>query len=158
MSHENVDSPMTTINRTIWNSFLLLIWAAWWGGLCFYALVVVPIGTELIGSIEQGFITQRVTGWHNALTGVFLVCLLIEAYRNPNRTLWSVVVALAITEVALVVWRSHLTGIMDFDQQTVPNEFYSQHAIYLWITAAECLLGMAMPIILADRTGSTCAK
>lgn len=33
----------------------------WWGGLCFYAVVIVPIGTEVIGSVEQGFITQRVT-------------------------------------------------------------------------------------------------
>ncbi|MFM8571811.1 MAG: hypothetical protein ACKOAU_09465 [Pirellula sp.] len=41
-----------------------ILWGLWWGGLSFYAIVVVPIGTEQIGSVAQGFITQRVTQWH----------------------------------------------------------------------------------------------
>ena len=36
--------------------------ALWLGGFTFYALVVVPTGTDVLGgSVEQGFVTQAVT-------------------------------------------------------------------------------------------------
>ncbi len=149
LNPETADSSIQAIGRAIWKVFLLLVWAAWWGGLCFYAAVVVPIGTELIGSVEQGFITQRVTQWHNGLSGLFLVGLLIEAFRQRSRGLWAIAVVLAIIDIALVVWHAKLTGMMDFQQQAVPGSFYAQHAIYLWITGVEWLMGMAMPIWIA---------
>jgi hypothetical protein len=127
-----------------WQAFLLLFWALWWGGLSFYAIVVVPIGTELIGSTEQGFITQSVTRWHNILTGGFVVCLFIEAIRMRSRMLWSFVIALAIIEIGLIRWHWHLTEMMDFADHSVPSSFYSLHAIYLWITAAEWFIGIAL--------------
>jgi hypothetical protein len=64
-----------------WRLAVWLLWAAWWGGLTFYALVVVPIGTELLGSVEQGFVTQRVTLWHNWLGVVIALALAAEAWR-----------------------------------------------------------------------------
>ncbi len=146
MIRETADSSTQGIGSAIWEVFLRLLWAAWWGGLCFYAVVVVPIGTNLIGSVEQGFITQRVTQWHNGLSGVFLVCLLIEACRRRSPALWGIAAVLAIIDIALVVWHAKLTGMMDFQQHAVPGRFYSQHAIYLWMTACEWLLGVAMPI------------
>ena len=152
LNRENIESSIRPIGCATWRVFLLLVWAAWWGGLCFYAVVVVPIGTELIGSVEQGFITQRVTLWHNGLSGLFLVSLLIEAIRRRRRELWAIVVVLAIIDIALVVWHAKLTGMMDFKQQAVPGRFYAQHAIYLWITAAEWLLGIAMPIWIVPIT------
>ena len=144
---------MSAVRVTFWNTLLLLFWATWWGGLCFYAIVVVPIGTELIGSVEQGFITQRVTGWHNLLTGIFIACLIIEAIRKHRRVLWSVVIVLAIIEIGLVTWHWHLTGMMNFESQSVPSNFYTQHAIYLWITAAEWLLGMLIGLIFVTDPG-----
>jgi hypothetical protein len=138
----------TDFFRSAWKFSLLLVWAAWWGGLSFYALVVVPIGTDLIGSVEQGFITQRVTRIHNAITGVFVVCLLVEAFRTRGRILWIMSGTLVITTILLVVWHSHLTGMMDFQQQTVPRRFYSEHAVYLWVTAIEWAIGMAIPVWL----------
>lgn len=146
LNRETADSSIPAIGSAIWKVFLLLVWAAWWGGLCFYAIVVVPIGTNLIGSVEQGFITQRVTQWHNGLSGLFLVCLLIEASRRRIRALWAIAVVLAIIDIALVVWHARLTGMMDFKQQEVPGSFYAQHATYLWITGFEWLVGMAIPI------------
>ena len=146
MIRETADSSTQAIGSAIWKLFLLLVWAAWWGGLSFYAVVVVPIGADLIGSVEQGFITQRVTQWHNGFSGLFLVCLLIEAIRRRSPALWGIAAVLAIIDIALVVWHAKLTGMMDFQQQAVPGSFYSQHAIYLWMTACEWLLGVAMPI------------
>lgn len=152
LSRENAESSIQRIRCAAWRLFLLLVWAAWWGGLCFYAVVVVPIGTERVGSVEQGFITQRVTQWHNGLSGLFLVSLLIEAIRRRSRELWAIVVVLAIIDIALVVWHAKLTGMMDFKQQAVRGSFYAQHAIYLWLTAAEWLLGIAMPIWIVPIT------
>ena len=146
LNRENAESSIPAFARATWRMLLLLVWAAWWGGLCFYAVVVVPIGTELIGSVEQGFITQRVTQWHNRLSGLLLVCLLIEAGRRRSRKLWAIAVVLAIIDIVLIVWHGKLTGMMDFEHPSVPDSFYAQHAVYLWITAAEWFLGMMMPI------------
>lgn len=132
--------------QQVGNLVFLILWCCWWGGLTFYALVVVPIGTEIIGSVEQGFITQRVTGWHNVLSGLFLLTLLLAAYRRRSRVLWIFAAALSLILFALVVWHVRLTRMMDFEQQTVPGNFYAEHAIYLWITAAEWALGMVVPI------------
>lgn len=127
---------------------LLVSWSVWWGGLSFYAVIVVPIGTEAIGSVEQGFITQRVTYWHNGLTALVSMVLLIEAYRTRSRTLVVVAALLSLTVIALVLWHARLTGMMDFKHQTVPAGFYGEHAVYLWITAFEWALGIVIPIWL----------
>lgn len=124
---------------------LLILWAAWWGGLTFYALAVVPIGTEVIGSVSQGFITQRVTQWHNGLTGVITLALFFEAYRRRNRSLNVVASSLLLVTIALIAWHARLTGMMNFRDETVPSGFYAEHAVYLWITAAEWGLGIAIP-------------
>ena len=127
---------------------MLLVWAAWWGGLCFYAVVVIPIATEIVGSVEQGFISQRVTQWHNALSGLFLLCLFTEAFRTRSTALWAFAAALSFIDIGLVVWHSRLTGMMDFQHWTVSSDFYTEHAVYLWITAAEWVLGIMIPIWL----------
>ncbi len=127
-----------------WRIVLLLLWGVWWGGLCFYAVVVVPIGTDSIGSVDQGFITQRVTNWHNLILGVFVLCLAVEAYRRRARVLWVFAAALGIVLIALVLWHARLTGMMDFEYRSVPGSFYGQHAVYLWITAAEWGLGILL--------------
>lgn len=131
-----------------------LMWAMWWGGLSFYAIVVVPIGTQLIGSIEQGFITQRVTQWHNATALIFTVCLFVEAYRSRRRGLWLSGFALLLLLPSLFVWHVHLTSMMDFKTQTVPVTFYNEHAIYLWLTAAEWAIGIYIPVsVLTTKNG-----
>lgn len=149
-----VNKSFTAFLGSAWRLWLLLVWAAWWGGLCFYAVVVVPIGTRVVGGVEQGFVTQAVTQVHNALSGLFLVCLLIEAGRRRSRALWTISAMLAVIDVALVTRHASLTGMMDFQHQTVPGGFYGEHAVYLWITAVEWAMGLAVPvwlIILGDR-------
>lgn len=128
-----------------WRTLLLLVWGLWWGGLCFYAVVVVPIGTDSIGTVDQGFITQRVTWWHNLIFGAFVACLAAETCRRRSRMLLFFLVSLGAIEIALVLWHSRLTGMMDFQDRTVPESFYDQHAVYLWMTAAEWGLGMLIP-------------
>jgi hypothetical protein len=133
-----------------WQVFLLIIWAIWWGGLSFYAIFVVPTGTGLIGSVEQGIITQGVTRWHNILSAGFLVCLVVEAIRARSPVLWFFGIALAIIEMALISWHAQLTQMIDFTDHSVSSGFYSQHAIYLWLTALEWFLGIALIVWLRN--------
>ncbi len=118
----------------------------WWGGLSFYAIVVVPIGTNLIGSVEQGFITQQVTSWHNLLFLFFVICLCFEAILRRKRSFWAIVAILAVVNGLLFIGHAMLSRQMDFEKQTVPAGFYASHAIYLWITAVEWFAGIALPI------------
>jgi hypothetical protein len=41
-----------------------------------------------------------------------------------------------------------MTLAMNFVERTVPGNFYSEHAIYLWITVVEWLLGMVVAAML----------
>src|SRR5262249_10866111 len=99
-----MDNSTRRALKSSWGMLLLLAWGVWWGGLCFYAVVVVPIGTQEIGTVEQGFITQRVTWWHNLLSVAFLVCLAVEACRRRSRVLLLSGVTLGIIECALFAW------------------------------------------------------
>ena len=131
--------------EALWRLLLVLLFAGWWGGLSFYAIVVVPIGTDQIGSVEQGFITQQVTRWHNALLTAMSVCLFIEACRRRRRVLWCVVAGMVLVDAALLFEHSRLTAMLNFEDRSAPGGFYQQHAIYLWITAAEWGLGFVVP-------------
>jgi hypothetical protein len=131
----------------IWKIVLWIVWAMWWGGLSFYAIVVVPIGTEQIGSVDQGFITQQVTYWHNVLCVVFSACLIAEAYRRKSRLHGIVAMLLAVLTAMLIAGHILLTKQMNFDEKSVPSDFYTRHAMYLWITAAEWFLGLTIPVL-----------
>ncbi len=124
------------------------MWGLWWGGLCFYAAIVVPIGTQEIGALGQGFITQQVTQWHNGLSSVFIIMLFVEAARKRSRALWVLVSLAAVLNVALIAWHYQLTSMMDFQCIRCPTGFYAAHALYLWLTAAEWMIGLLIPICL----------
>src|SRR5262245_34684437 len=47
----------------------------WQGGFVFYSAVVVPIGGQIYGPIEQGFVTRQVTTYLNLSGAVGLVLL-----------------------------------------------------------------------------------
>ncbi len=131
-----------------WRLFVLLVWATWWGGIFFYASVVVPIGTEVIGSMEQGFITQKVSRIHNGLSVAFLTCLGIESIRLQSISLGVVSTTLAANVLFLTLWHAHLTSNMNFAEHSVPSRFYQQHAVYLWLFAVEWLQGMVISAML----------
>ncbi len=146
------------VRTKLWHTGLLLVWGLWWGGLSFYAIVVVPIGSELLGTVEQGLVTQRVTSWHDLLTGLVLACLLIEALRSRSRVGGLLFIALAVIAATLAGWHRHLSGLMDFENRSVPAEFYARHAVYLWITAAEWLLGIGLAAWLVTQVRRSASR
>ena len=142
----------SSAERRLWSTFVVLLFAVWWGGLTFYAAIVVPIGGEQIGETEQGFVTQQVTRWHNALLTAMTVCLLIEACRQKRWPLWAVVCGLGVINAALLYQHLQLTTLMDMRGRSVSNDFYAQHAIYLWLTTVEWVIGLAIPFQFGDTS------
>jgi hypothetical protein len=113
--------------------------AVWIGGLTFYALVVVPIGAETIGSTQQGFITQQVTIWLNRIGLVVLIILLPSLQTGWMRATWG---TLALTLAALFLLHSQLDALLISSQESDHATFYNWHRAYLLVTALQWLAGL----------------
>jgi hypothetical protein len=116
---------------------LLLLWQ---GGFLFYAAVVVPAGTQLLGAAGQGAITARVTDALNAIGFVALGALALELSftRDPKRRRtacrwWTWAVALACQGL-LLYFHLLLVALMDDDRRRVlvRTVFHPLHRMYLW--------------------------
>lgn len=119
---------------------LLLLWQ---GGFLFYALVVVPVGTDFLGSAtQQGFVTQRVTVWLNRIGWFALaICAMDALATAPRRRLrfWLVVLA-AILNSLLTFWlHGALSERLDFDEHRLRERegFYGLHRWYLVCSALQ---------------------
>jgi len=126
----------------LWHSLVAVTWAIWWGGLTFYAGVVVPVGARIVGINTQGQITQEVTRWLNGVGFVGLVALLAEACRIRRRSAIVVAVLAVICQAALFAIHSWLSKMLAAGVD--PAGFYQVHRIYLWITAIQWLSGLAV--------------
>ena len=131
-----------------WRFLLLLVWALWWGGIFFYAVVVVPIGSDAFGTVEQGFLTQRITRIHNAFSLLFLFLLLIEAIRLRSMSVGVILFTSAFNLLLMFIGHSQLTQAMHFEERVVSVAFYHQHAVYLWSFAAQWFQGILLPLLV----------
>jgi hypothetical protein len=143
----------------IWlRRFLVLIALMFWqGGFTFYTGVVVPIGTNVLGSAEeQGWITRRVTGWLN-LAGVVTLAVVawdIAAGGDPvrlrRRLRWALWLALAAA-LGLLVWlHPRLDALMDPEQAHIVNrpEFRRLHRYYLWISTLQWTVDLPFLLLM----------
>jgi len=121
----------------------------WQGGFVFYAAVVVPIGTEVVGShTVQGFVTRDVTNWLNAL-GVgyhLLLAWTLAAERGTacRRIRISLGAASALLLVALIALHPLLDSYLDPVEQIVrePKAFARWHIAYLWCSTTQWVLAL----------------
>lgn len=122
---------------------LLMLWQ---GGFVFYAAVVVPTGTEVLGSaMAQGRITRIVTRVLNGV-GVLataalaweLACVSHAALRSKLLA-WGVWSVLAVGLVALFILHTVLSGMIDHDSHQVRHldRFRLVHGVYLWISTVQ---------------------
>ena len=116
--------------------------AFWIGGTTFYAIVVVPTGTRVLGGTEQGFLTEQVTRQLNWI-GVVSVVLLAPSVRTSKLSAasWS---ALAVT-LAVLFWLHPRVAIyLDHADRHVTDAaaFYEWHRAYLLVTALQWLAGL----------------
>jgi len=138
---------MSTFRRFLVIQALLV----WQGGFFFYAAVVVPIGTRVHGSLEQGRVTRHVTDWMNIIGGLAVLILAWDqwANRDPRRyqwarwALWAVLVGglVALAAVHLQV-EAYLDASMDY------QTFYFWHRVYLYVATAQWVAGLAYVLIM----------
>ncbi|MGL4420517.1 MAG: hypothetical protein ACRCZF_07625, partial [Gemmataceae bacterium] len=157
-AHSPRVSPRLTILRMmpLVRRFLCLQSAMLWqGGFLFYALVVVPIGTEHLGSArEQGLITQRVTVWLNliGIGSLALALWTILAEPAPRRARLFVWALLGILHCALMVLHPYLGRGIDDDGRLISRpHFQFWHGTYLWITAVQWVLSLVGTVLLLRR-------
>lgn len=120
------------------------LWTAvWWGGLTFYAGVVVPIGTDVLGATTQGFVTQRVTHWLNGAGAIAIVLTVGEVFRLRSRGTWIAWGTVATTLAVLAALHPAMDVLLEVGTHTVADgeRFYSLHRVYLWVTAVQWLAG-----------------
>ena len=130
---------------------LLLAFATWWGGFTFYASVVVPVGSEILGSSRtQGFITQVVTDWLNLAAAVTIFVIFLELWLNRrlrNRTHVFLEIGIAVGLLLCLTTLAYLHPKMDelisLAGETISDEarFYEIHRIYLWVSTVQWALG-----------------
>jgi hypothetical protein len=118
----------------------------WQGGFAFYGAVVVPVGSDVLGSHEaQGRVTRTVTNYLN-LAG--MVALGMWAWemagtsdsvlwrRRLRWSLWSVLVL----ALGLLAWlHLRLDGLLDLDMLRVEDRshFRILHQLYLIISTVQ---------------------
>jgi hypothetical protein len=118
--------------------------AFWLGGLTFYSLIVVPTGTEVVGRLEQGFITRAVTAKLNWIGAATLGILLWDVIVAKRRMLAATWVTLIVFQLALVLLHPRLESLLDMQAHDVTDhaKFYSIHRVYLWLVAGQWLAGV----------------
>ena len=149
-----------------WRWAVLASLMMWVGGFTFYTAIVVPLGTEQLGGIAQGFITREVTRRINIAATVALVALLLDhgLTTDPSRArrwarlgLWLV---LATLQMALFLLHGWLDSYLDPETQHIEQRptFYQWHRLYLWLHTAQWLGALVEIALLlaawraADRT------
>lgn len=126
--------------------FWWLLLAVWWGGLTFYAGVVVSIATNHIGSLAQGDITRDVTLVLNRLAIAVAAIATGRAVQQRQKTSGGIAIALVVTTAALVDWHRRLSDMLAAEPLSVPEQFYHNHAVYLWLTTVQWLVGLILII------------
>jgi hypothetical protein len=128
----------------IYRTLALAALALWMGGTTFYAAVVVPTGTRLLGSVEQGLLTEQVTQQLNAI-GLVCVLLLLPAARQSRLRIVSWLI-LALSLATLFFLHPRIAAYIDHANREVTeyNRFYAWHRAYLLTTAVQWLAGLAM--------------
>jgi hypothetical protein len=136
----------------LWRSVVVSAFAFWQGGFTFYAAVVVPIGTEVLGSaMEQGTITRRVTVWLNVAGSAALLLFAIDnvVSRDPARwrkvARWLAWLGMAAALGVLVWLHPRMTELLDTERldPDLVHSFRRHHRWYLWISTAQWAMGVS---------------
>ncbi len=117
----------------------------WMGGLSFYGLIVVPTGTAMLGSTQQGFITRQVTESLNLIGCAALAVLLWDAVCERRKSLIGGWIALAALQATLMAIHPQLDRMLDPSDLQILDEsrFHPLHELYLTITGVQWTIALA---------------
>ena len=129
----------------------ILLLAMWMGGFTFYALIVIPTATKVLGNERQvGFTTQQVTHWLNLIGIVAILVFLWNAVAAGNgQTRWrrrGLMLAwgvMVLAHIGLFATHSVMDGLLDSKAFKVHDydHFVNLHTTYLgfattqWVAA-----------------------
>lgn len=129
------------------------------GGFLFYASVVVPTGTRVLGTTTQGFVTRHVTDSLNIAMLGTLTLLVWEIVasrksRGKRATRILVVCSALIAVCCLTLWVVHwkletLLAEEEFAVLDGPG-FYQLHRVYLWVSTLQWLSSLPVYWVLAN--------
>ena len=143
-SKNAIDRPPNALGPWV-KLVVALSWILWFGGMTFYAAVVIPVGSHITSVRLQGFVTQNVSNVINGLGAGCLLAWLAAIYlrqRPADRIELAVWGGLAITVLVLVVLHPMLDQHLEGATKAVadPDRFYRLHQYYLWGFAIQWLL------------------
>src|SRR5262249_36245318 len=107
--------------------------------------VVVPIGTEVLGSpAEQGFITRRVAVWINVLGTGALALFFLDWLPRRGWARLGIWVGLASLQVVLFLVWPRMDSYLDPENYSFLDHcaFRFWHKLYLWVFTAQWFLGL----------------
>lgn len=128
--------------------FLLLAALGFWqGGFTFYAIIVVPMGEQVLGSsIDQGFVTQRVANYLKLAGAVTLPLLFwdVAAMKKKSRLRAAAWLVMAVSLGLLAGMHAYLDQFLDAGSKNVMDHdrFYVAHEVYLTICAVQWASGL----------------
>src|SRR5687768_15958646 len=91
---------------------VMALLALWLGGLTFYAAVVVPIANRIVGTDQQGLVTQQATNYLNWIGVGAIGWLLANALLVRSPPLFATAMILGLTQAGLFVIHSQLDQML----------------------------------------------
>lgn len=139
----------------------LLALSVWMGGFTFYSAVVIPVLHDSLGSLETGYVTQRVTDYLNVIgVGTVLIwwaAAWVERSVGSARGRRTRLVLLATTTLillGLIVLHRVMDGRLEAGSL---RGFYPLHRVYLIASTVQWLvnLGLMTTLLVSPdhRTG-----
>jgi hypothetical protein len=149
--HDRITRPAAVLTQVAALLRRLLVIAGlmfWTGGFTFYAAIVVPIGTDVLGSAAaQGQITRQVAARINQSGIVALAVFALDiAVTRSKRGLkigrWAAWLGMVAIMVALMMLYPHLDHmfhgeIAQFDNAAERAAFRPWHRLYLWTISVQ---------------------
>lgn len=130
---------------TIFRRLLCLATLMFWqGGFTFYSAVVVPTGSDVLGSPTQALVTRPVTNWLNIAGAVSLLVWFWESATGadpsrPRRRWRGALLSLLFISLAMLVWmHTQLDNLIERQLDGTEN-FYNVHRWYLIISTIQWL-------------------
>jgi hypothetical protein len=120
----------------------------WLGGFTFYSAVVIPVLHDAIGSVDTGYVTQRVTDYINAAgvvtLGLWWLAAWFELSSGPSSSRRLGLVFLGLATALLVA----LIGLHRVLDQHLARDglsgFYPLHRAYLIVSTIEWVVDLAL--------------
>ncbi len=130
----------------------LLGLSVWMGGFTFYSAVVIPVLHESLGSLETGYVTQRVTDYLNYI-GVVVVLIWwvatgVERGEGPARVR-AVRLLLLAASTLILVGLIALHRVMDGRLETGSlRGFYPLHRVYPIASTVQWFVNLGLMTVL----------